>query len=123
MNVAVSPLLRLQGKAHHLRPQVVESLFVLHHVTGNPIYRDWGKEIFHAIKRHCWADYGFSSYSDVTQLDAPLLDKQEPHFVSQTLKFLYLLQSPDHGVSLREVVFNAHGHMLPIIQAEKHGAS
>ncbi len=31
-----------------LRPETVESLFVLYRVTGDPIYQDWGWEIFNA---------------------------------------------------------------------------
>ena len=27
-----------------LRPEVLESLFILHKLTGDPIYREWGWE-------------------------------------------------------------------------------
>ncbi|MDR3738177.1 MAG: glycoside hydrolase family 47 protein [Terracidiphilus sp.] len=39
-------------------------------------------------------------------------DKQEPHFTAETLKYLYLLQSPRHSVWLKEAVFNSHGHLF-----------
>lgn len=29
-----------------LRPETVESFFVLHQLTGDPVYREWGWEIF-----------------------------------------------------------------------------
>lgn len=29
-----------------LRPETAEALFVLHHLTGDPIYRDWSYELF-----------------------------------------------------------------------------
>lgn len=32
-----------------LRPETVESLFILHRVTGDPIYQDWGWEIFNVL--------------------------------------------------------------------------
>lgn len=31
-----------------LRPETAEALFVLHQVTGDPIYREWSYEIFQA---------------------------------------------------------------------------
>jgi len=41
--------------AHHnlLRPETVESLFVLWRTTRDPIYRQWGWEIFEAFVRYC----------------------------------------------------------------------
>lgn len=29
-----------------LRPEAIESLFILHQLTGNPIYREWYKQTF-----------------------------------------------------------------------------
>jgi len=34
-----------------LSPETAESLFVLHQVTGNPIYREWGWQIYQAIEK------------------------------------------------------------------------
>lgn len=36
-----------------LRPEVVESLFILHQITGDPVYREWGWEIFQCIEKYC----------------------------------------------------------------------
>ena len=35
-----------------LRPETVESIFMLWRVTGDPIYRDWGFEIFKAFENY-----------------------------------------------------------------------
>ncbi len=40
-----------QNMAYKLRPETAESLFVLHHTTGNPIYREWGWQIYQAIEK------------------------------------------------------------------------
>jgi hypothetical protein len=50
-----------------LRPETVESLFVLYRVTGDQIYRDWGKSIFNAIQKHARVDGGFATIDDVTR--------------------------------------------------------
>ena len=47
-------LLIKPNDAHNLlRPEVVESLFVLHRVTKDPKYKEWGWAIFSAFEKHC----------------------------------------------------------------------
>lgn len=37
-----------------LRPEFVESLFFLYHITGKQIYRDWGLQVSKFNHLHCW---------------------------------------------------------------------
>ncbi len=104
----------LQQISYKLRPETAESLFVLHQLTGNPVYREWGWEIFKAIEKHCKLQYGYGIYPDVTSIGASAEDKQESFFLGETMKYLYLLQSPHHGVSLEKYVFTTEAHPLPI---------
>jgi hypothetical protein len=97
-----------------LRPEVAESLFVLHEVTGNPIYREWGWSLFQALETRCKTVYGYAGYDDVTRDASPLVDRQETHVLAETLKYLYLLFQPNHGYSLTEYVFNTNGHPTKI---------
>jgi mannosyl-oligosaccharide alpha-1,2-mannosidase len=41
-----------RAKHYLLRPETVESLFVLYRLTGDQKYRDWGWEIFLAIEKY-----------------------------------------------------------------------
>jgi endoplasmic reticulum Man9GlcNAc2 1,2-alpha-mannosidase len=50
-----------------LRPETVESLFVLYRVTGDQLYRDWGTDIFNAIQKHARVEGGFTTIDDVTR--------------------------------------------------------
>ncbi len=48
------PLLSTSARSdrHYiLRPETVESLFILYRVTGDPIYQEWGWEIFNVPTR------------------------------------------------------------------------
>lgn len=114
-------LVRLQSLVYRLRPETAESLFVLHQATGHPMYREWGWKMFQTINTQCRTVFGYASYADVRfASDLPgvgLLDEQEPHFLAETLKYLYLLQSPDHDISLMTHVFNTNGHPTPILTA------
>jgi hypothetical protein len=37
-------------------------------------------------------------------------DKMESFFLAETLKYLYLLQDPDHTISMDNYVFNTEAH-------------
>jgi hypothetical protein len=80
------------------------------------VYREWGWKIFQAIETHCKLPYGYGSYPDVTVVGKMPQNKQESFFLAETLKYLYLLQSPDHGISLQKYVLNTEAHPLTIIQ-------
>ncbi|KAJ2336598.1 Mannosyl-oligosaccharide 1,2-alpha-mannosidase mns3, partial [Coemansia sp. RSA 2681] len=56
---------------------------------------------------------GFTSLFDVTVAPPPRKDKMETFFVSETLKYLYLLFSDSDSVPLTRYVFNTEAHPLP----------
>lgn len=54
-----------RARFYALRPETLESFFVLHQLTGDPVYREWGWDIFEAIERHCRVGVGYGSHPDV----------------------------------------------------------
>eukprot|EP00636_Phaeomonas_parva_P000251 CAMPEP_0118864030 /NCGR_PEP_ID=MMETSP1163-20130328/8710_1 /TAXON_ID=124430 /ORGANISM="Phaeomonas parva, Strain CCMP2877" /LENGTH=1054 /DNA_ID=CAMNT_0006798099 /DNA_START=229 /DNA_END=3393 /DNA_ORIENTATION=- len=95
-----------------LRPEVSESLFVLHQITSDPIYQEWGWKIFEAIDRNCRTRYAFGAYGDVRREGRNPDDSMESFFLGETLKYLYLLQAPGRKVDLTQSVFNTEAHPL-----------
>ncbi|KAF2169047.1 glycoside hydrolase family 47 protein [Zasmidium cellare ATCC 36951] len=107
---------------HNLqRPETVESLFYMWRITGDEIYRQWGWEMFQAfIKWTAVEDgEGFSSVSDVTKLPPPMRDNMESFWMAETLKYFYLLFSPNDLLPLNDVVFNTEAHPFPRFQMGK----
>ncbi|XP_048244955.1 endoplasmic reticulum mannosyl-oligosaccharide 1,2-alpha-mannosidase-like isoform X2 [Haliotis rufescens] len=104
--------------AHNLlRPETVESLLYLHRLTGDKKYREWGWQIFQAFEKYTKIPGGgYSSINNVKNMGSPgFKDKMESFFLSETLKYLYLLFSDDPKViSFDDYVFNSEGHPLPI---------
>lgn len=99
-----------------LRPETVESLFVLYRITEDPKYREWGWEIFEAFEKHTKVKSGgYTSLDDVTVLPPPRRDKMETFFLGETLKYLYLLFGENDIIPLDEFIFNSEAHPLPII--------
>ncbi|KAL6992269.1 Mannosyl-oligosaccharide 1,2-alpha-mannosidase mns3 [Sarracenia purpurea var. burkii] len=98
-----------------LRPETVESLFVLYRITEDPKYREWGWEIFKAFEKYTKVKSGgYTSLQDVTTLPPQRRDKMETFFLGETLKYLYLLFGDKTVIALDEFVFNTEAHPLPI---------
>ncbi|CAL5423717.1 unnamed protein product [Camellia sinensis] len=98
-----------------LRPETVESLFVLYRITGDLKYREWGWEIFKAFEKYTKVKTGgYTSLDDVTVLPPRRRDKMETFFLGETLKYLYLLFGDNNVIALDEFVFNSEAHPFPI---------
>ncbi|EPQ26953.1 uncharacterized protein PFL1_05588 [Pseudozyma flocculosa PF-1] len=98
-----------------LRPETVESLFIAFHLTGDEIYREWGWQIFEAFVKHCKVESGgFASIDDVDADTPQQQDRMETFWLSETLKYLYLLFSDQSLLPLDKWVFNTEAHPLPI---------
>ncbi|CAN0173335.1 unnamed protein product, partial [Ectocarpus fasciculatus] len=105
---------RDQARFYILRPETLESFFVLHQLTGDPVYREWGWEIFRAIERHCRIGVAYGSHPDVEVRRRVAKDHMESFFPGETLKYLYLLMQPDHPIDLMEYTLNTEAHPLKI---------
>merc|ERR1719468_281804 len=97
-----------------LRPETIESYFIMWRLTHDQKYRDWGWEAVQALEKHCKSPGGYSGLKNVYQGNALKDDVQQSFFLAETLKYLYLLFSDDDLISLDEWVFNTEAHPLPI---------
>ncbi|KPV76564.1 glycoside hydrolase family 47 protein [Rhodotorula graminis WP1] len=106
-----------------LRPETVESLFVAYRVTGDPVYRDWGWRIFLAFTAHCkLPSGGYAGIRDVDRVPVVHEDRMETFWLSETLKYLYLLFSEDSVVPLDRYVFNTEAHPFPVFEPSRGAA-
>jgi|ERR1711936_473650 len=96
-----------------LRPETVESYFVLWRLTKDPKYREWGWQVVQALELNCKVEGGYSGLRDVNILKS-YDDVQQSFFLAETLKYLYLLFSSDSLLDLDLWVFNTEAHPLPI---------
>lgn len=100
-----------------LRPETVESLFIGFSLTGDPIYREWGWQIFQAFETHCKVETGgYSSIDDVDADEPAKVDKMETFWLSETLKYLYLLFEDRDLLPLNKWVLNTEAHPLPVFE-------
>eukprot|EP01132_Coremiostelium_polycephalum_P002399 gene2399-2966_t len=98
-----------------LRPETIESLFILYRVTGDTLYQDYGWEIFEALEKHCKiASGGYTGLRDVNNPESSQDNVQQSFFLAETLKYLYLLYTDSSVIPLDKYVFNTEAHPLPI---------
>ncbi|KAH8352195.1 hypothetical protein KR084_002605, partial [Drosophila pseudotakahashii] len=107
------------SKAYRLRPEVVETYFILWRLTHDQKYRDWGWEVVESLEKYCRTKFGFSGLENVYDLHGPQNGVQGSHFLGETLKFLYLLFSKDSLLPLDKWVFNTAAHSLPVRYVNK----
>ncbi|KAI0540862.1 glycoside hydrolase family 47 protein [Xylaria digitata] len=96
-----------------LRPEAVESVFIMYRVTGKPIWQELGWDMFKSIVNGTRTSLGtHAAVQDVTH-KAPTLpqdDYMESFWLAETLKYFYLLFSPPSIISLDDFVFNTEAH-------------
>ena len=96
-----------------LRPETIESLYVMYSKTKNPLFREWGWQLWEIIKKKCKGTFGFADLSNIQNKDSPLDDRGETFFYSETMKYLYLLFAEEGPTYLDSYVFNTEAHLIP----------
>ena len=85
-----------------LRPETAETFYILYHLTKDPVYREWGWEIFQAIEEHCKTDSGYAAIQNVDTMKKN--NRMESFFLAETLKYLFLLQDDTNDIDLLNTV-------------------
>lgn len=99
---------------YHLRPEAIESVFILYRITGRLDLLESAWDMFQAIDKHTRTDLANSALVDVTITEekAPLSDVMESFWLGETLKYFYLIFSEPGLINLDEWVLNTEAHPL-----------
>lgn len=98
---------------YHLRPELIESAYLLYRATKKDKYLQLGKSVIEVLQDCCKTECGFSSLSNVH--NRTIEDRMDSYFLSETLKYLYLLFDEDNFVNDGNYIFTTEGHLLPTI--------
>jgi len=102
-----------------LRPETLESLFIMYRKTKDSKYRNIAWNIYESIERNCRTKYGYSGIDDVRRAtNAPKDDIQHAYLLSETFKYLYLIFDDSKSVDIEAVVFNTEAHALSILHEQ-----
>lgn len=106
--------------AHNLlRPEFIESLWYMYQFSKNSTYQDWGWQIFEGFQKYTKVTNGYTSIGNVRNVgNLRHKDMMESFFLSETLKYLYLLFSDDPKlIDLDKYVINSEAHPLPVYKS------
>ena len=87
-----------------LRPEAIESVFVLYRLTGDADLLDSAWRMFSNIERNTRTEFGNAMISDVRVDKSAKQNKMESFWMAETLKYFYLIFSEPSVVSLDEYV-------------------
>ncbi|KAF8661347.1 hypothetical protein AX16_001442 [Volvariella volvacea WC 439] len=105
----------IKRAAYLLRPETLESIFLMWRVTGDPKWRMRGWKIFEALEREARTDVGYAVLRSVERSPAILDNSMPSYFLAETLKYLYLLFSDERLIPLDSWVLNTEAHPLPVL--------
>ncbi|UHQ22537.1 glycoside hydrolase family 47 protein [Lysobacter sp. 5GHs7-4] len=108
--------LQVTSPGYALRPEIVESAYYLHVLTGDPKYRAMGREFFEDFVRHCRTEAGYAALKDVTSKQQD--DSMESFLFAETFKYYYLLFAPAQTLDFKAVTFNTEAHPLRLPAAK-----
>lgn len=98
--------------SYQLRPEAIESVFVMYRLTGDPSWQDKGWRMFEAIVNHTTTDIANARIQNVMDPNPEAEDSMESFWLAETLKYFYLLFSEPDLVSLDHFVLNTEAHPL-----------
>uniref|UniRef100_A0A6B2KYH5 alpha-1,2-Mannosidase n=1 Tax=Arcella intermedia TaxID=1963864 RepID=A0A6B2KYH5_9EUKA len=94
-----------------LRPEFVESTYLLYRATMDPWYLEVGKTILDTLQQYR-VRCGYASLTDVETKQ--MEDRMDSFFLSETSKYLYLLFDNHNFLHKKDWLFTTEGHPLPM---------
>lgn len=98
--------------AYELNGEIIESAWYMYDYTKDTLYQQMGREYYNSLSAYCKAGPAFTSVMDVRSKQPQ--NKMPVYFFATTLKYLYLLFTPDSGLNTLDYVFTAEGNVFKI---------
>ncbi|KAK5085853.1 hypothetical protein LTR05_005142 [Lithohypha guttulata] len=95
-----------------LRPEAIESVFILYRLTGDREYLDTAWRMWNSIDKVCRSEIAYAGLSNVGVKPPAQSDRMESFWLAETLKYFYLIFSEPNDWSLDDWVLNTEAHFL-----------
>ncbi|WPH04051.1 Hypothetical protein R9X50_00693500 [Acrodontium crateriforme] len=110
----------ISDRRYILRPEAIESVFILYRITGEQYLQDAAWDMFNAIINATETPLANAALRDVTYSKTQIaegkglkpikMDSMESFWMAETLKYFFLMFSEPDVISLDEWVFNTEAH-------------
>lgn len=106
----------INDRRYILRPEAIESVFILYRITGQQQWQAAAWDMFTAIQKYTQTDLANAALIDISVTDGmpPKADSMESFWMAETLKYFYLVFSEPDFISLDDYVFNTEAHPFRI---------
>lgn len=104
--------LEMVDRKYILRPEAIESVFLMYRMTGDATWMDKAWTMFEAIEKYTRSSVAAASLKDVTTPNGDRADSMESFWLAETLKYFYLVFSEFDVVDLDTWVLNTEAHPL-----------
>ena len=102
------------GKVVHggypLRPEIMESTYILYQKTKDPKYLAMGETMWRDFVKHCRTEIAYAGLKNVETKEKT--DYMHSFLFAETFKYFYLLFAPEKTLDLNKVVFNTEAHPI-----------
>lgn len=105
-------MVEVNDRKYILRPEAIESVFIMYRITGDPAWMDKAWDMFSHIEKHTRTEVAAASLLDVTVEKPGQFDSMESFWLAETLKYFYLIYSDWETVNLDKWVLNTEAHPL-----------
>lgn len=93
-----------------LRPEIVESTYILYQYTADEKYLQMGKTFLEDFVKHCKTEAGYASLKSVVTKEKA--DTMHSFLLAETFKYFYLLFADKKTLDFKKVVFNTEAHPI-----------
>ena len=96
--------------SYPLRPEIVESTYLLHYFTKDPKYLAMGQEMWRDFVNCCRNEVAYAGLRNVVTKEQT--DYMHSFLFAETFKYFWLLFAPEKTLDLKKVVFNTEAHPI-----------
>ena len=101
---------KVEYGGYPLRPEIVESTYILYQKTKDPKYLAMGETMFRDFVKYCRTDVAYAGLKNVETKEKT--DYMHSFLFAETFKYFYLLFAPDKTLDLNKIVFNTEAHPI-----------
>ncbi|KAL5250938.1 hypothetical protein ACHWQZ_G016615 [Mnemiopsis leidyi] len=105
---------QLYWPQYYIRPELVESNYILYKATRDPKYVDTAVTILNAIENRCKVVCGYAALKHVAS--GELEDRMDSFVLAETFKYFYLTfaEEEDIGIPIDDYVLTTEAHLIPL---------
>ena len=103
---------------HPLRPEFVESTYLLYRATRDPHYLQVAAQVVDSIEKYTKVKCGFAGIKDLRSMEHE--DRMDSFVLAETFKYLYLIfaEASELPFDVDNYVFTTEAHFLPLTIGE-----